>query len=37
MFWVPRHSIAVQKVLEEEGVYGDIQQVGAAVGDGFAA
>eukprot|EP00878_Enallax_costatus_P011003 GHUV01011492.1.p1 GENE.GHUV01011492.1~~GHUV01011492.1.p1 ORF type:complete len:269 (+),score=64.31 GHUV01011492.1:290-1096(+) len=27
VFWVPRHSIAVQKVLEEEGVYGDVQQV----------
>eukprot|EP00878_Enallax_costatus_P006042 GHUV01006338.1.p1 GENE.GHUV01006338.1~~GHUV01006338.1.p1 ORF type:complete len:699 (+),score=233.80 GHUV01006338.1:290-2386(+) len=26
VFWVPRHSIAVQKVLEEEGVYGDVQQ-----------
>lgn len=27
VFWVPRRSIAVEKVLEDEGVYGSITQV----------
>jgi hypothetical protein len=27
VFWVPRRSIAVEKVLEDEGVYGSLTQV----------
>jgi hypothetical protein len=27
VFWVPRRSIAVERALEDEGVYGDITQV----------
>jgi hypothetical protein len=27
VYWVPRRSVAVERVLEEEGVYGDITQV----------
>jgi hypothetical protein len=30
VFWVPRRSIAVEKVLEDEGVYGSLTQVGQA-------
>lgn len=29
VFWVPRRSIAVERVLEDEGVYGEVTQVGA--------
>jgi len=28
VFWVPRRSIAVERVLEDEGVYGEVTQVG---------
>lgn len=27
VFWVPRRSIAVERVLEDEGVYGEVTQV----------
>lgn len=27
VFWVPRRSVAVERLLEDEGVYGDISQV----------
>jgi hypothetical protein len=26
VFWVPRRSVAVEKLLEDEGVTGDLQQ-----------
>jgi hypothetical protein len=34
VFWVPRRSIAVERILEDEGVYGEVTQVCRMWGQG---